>query len=633
MRSLLFSKKTVYVFAAIAAVIYLLAYNNTELRYDRSVLKTTDALPLSALEATAAGEAFDPKYGEGLSIHLKFLPADFKDRNLFKTGAPENGLAIWLGTANTLAIQTGYTGSYPYPVSIATNLEDGKEIEVEVVFENIYPRTITAYVDGAQKIRLIDANLVLHASSPRVDMPQAVSAPNPPSFSLTKYGYIESPLFKSLRAVGGLLLFLFLAFMTYDYRLLLRNLFSPQEAISREVPLLAGFAVVAAMFVFYPLYFQWPTTSRTFEFIPSSGEILGCDLRSRRIDFLRWWSSGQTDSSWLEKIFFLPFSFFEQTTAFRILSTVTIVSNFFNSFIFPRLFVKGQRLDNSYLLIGVSTFFSFGFLFELQQGQFYSFLFTLVLLSLCIYHRFPQRRLWAYALLSIAIQVKVVPALFLLLMCEDYSKWREHWRRMLMVGILNLIPLILTNLTYFKLLVSIATAGTPITLENSPHHFMMFYQLSLKSLSIMLVRATEFPFPRLLIFAGYLLVSLGIAYAYITCIKRKEKGISGLLLLLSAIAVLVIPADSIIYKLPIVSSAFAYYWVRIEGPHSRAYLFALSLVYFWTTIVAGQFRMPDRELTWIAILVGHNAVPLLLMCIVVLLHHWWQSQFKSRQPT
>jgi len=593
----------------------LIFQNTRNLRYD--FVESSPSGPMLALGEPRWGEFHLKEILPDQGIQIQFLftvPSAAETKLLFSSGEGENVFQVYLQGGKDLWFKTGYRKSYPYGVRVSEGLIPGAQHKVRVLFENVYPQEISFSLDGKVYSKILDANI-------RPSFYPISYSADEPGFDLVGRQYQERQLFKIARLLLWCGIFALAAKLLCARRNEFFQLHSSLGQLPKSFFLLLGFGVVSLFTVFYPIFLQDSSLSRFFDFVPQSGEILGCDLRSRRVDFLRWWASGVSDSPLLEKFVFLPFGLLEQVTAYRLLVGTALVSNLFNTFLFAGLMLGYRRLSSSSAFLTLASFFSFGFLFELQQGQFYSFLFMMTLSSFWIYFRHPHLRWLSYLLISLAIQVKVVPIMFIVLLCDDFSNWKKHLKFVFLFGLLNFLPLILTNWHYFKLISNIALGVHPITLEGVQNIGVLFYQVSIKGFLLMFSKVTGLATPSSLPFVFYGLVLLVLGYVLRLCCLRRVANFSGALYLLVTISVLLLPADSIIYKLPMFTAAFLFYWENLSEKHTPLYLkFCLPLLFFWGTLVNGYGKYGGIKLDLWKVLLGHSAIPLLLIFFLVAYH-------------
>ena len=111
--------------------------------------------------------------------------------------------------------------------------------------------------------------------------------------------------------------------------------------------------------------------------------------------------------------------------------------------------------------VAVSGLFSYGLCFELSWGQFNVLAMACAAWGLYAFHRARGwRGRWAaYVLLCVAIQLKVYPAIFVLLMTRHPRAWRQNLFRWCGLGAANLLLLFALGPRVFMDFLSVARAG------------------------------------------------------------------------------------------------------------------------------------------------------------------------------
>ena len=86
----------------------------------------------------------------------------------------------------------------------------------------------------------------------------------------------------------------------------------------------------------------------------------------------------------------------------------------------------------------VTALFSYGFLFELERGQFNVFTFTLCIFSIYLFYFHWSFRHLAYLLFSFSVHLRLYPAIFIVMFINDWTAWKQNIKRLLGIGILNI---------------------------------------------------------------------------------------------------------------------------------------------------------------------------------------------------
>jgi hypothetical protein len=67
------------------------------------------------------------------------------------------------------------------------------------------------------------------------------------------------------------------------------------------------------------------------------------------------------------------------------------------------------------------------------------FTLLLCLTSIYIFHYHPKYRLLAYILFSLSVQLKLYPAIFIVMFVDDWRDWKNVVLRFLGIGLVNLL--------------------------------------------------------------------------------------------------------------------------------------------------------------------------------------------------
>jgi len=131
-------------------------------------------------------------------------------------------------------------------------------------------------------------------------------------------------------------------------------------------------------------------------------------------------------------LIFLPFRY-----AYLIVTLLTMVGYGVSTLWFARWASGTRRLTPTLLLLAVTGFLSYGFQFQLERGQFDVIAMTLGLAAIAVFYGRPRLRPLSYVLLTLAIQLKVWPAILIVAFVADWRNWRREGLRILGILILN----------------------------------------------------------------------------------------------------------------------------------------------------------------------------------------------------
>jgi hypothetical protein len=245
---------------------------------------------------------------------------------------------------------------------------------------------------------------------------------------------------------------------------------------------------------------------------------------------------------------------------FRLFTFITLVSYFILTFFMPAK-ISGDENKPLLLLFFITGLISYGFQFELERGQYNVFTFLLCMLSIYIFYYHPKRRIVAYILFSLSVQLKLYPAIFIVLLVDDWRNWKGNLRRFVYIGIFNFV--LLFSMGYQVFLEFVASVShqmsTPGWGWDGNHSIKAFVGnlakdgfgvLSSNSLSFV-NQNSEFIGNILLLVVLASVVS-GVLIHHL----KKEKGIDGYLLLICTIAALTIPISND-YTLSILAAPMA----------------------------------------------------------------------------
>jgi hypothetical protein len=246
--------------------------------------------------------------------------------------------------------------------------------------------------------------------------------------------------------------------------------------------------------------------------------------------------------------FFSPLTVVDYKTAYLITTLIALVSYVILTLLLPlRMNPEGSRPVVFFLF--AASLFSYGLQFELERGQYNLLTFLFVMLAVYIFHAHYKYRYIAYLLFSIAIQLKVFPAIFILMFVRDWRDWKGNLRRFAGIGLFNVALLfILGPRVFFDFTRAISQqVVTPSWNWNGNHSIQAFvfnlmkdgYRLvppealaNLQQYSSVLT--TTF----LAVFALCLLLLLVLSY------RHNEHGLNPYLFLVCTLGALIVPTSN-----------------------------------------------------------------------------------------
>lgn len=149
-------------------------------------------------------------------------------------------------------------------------------------------------------------------------------------------------------------------------------------------------------------------------------------------------------------IFFAPLLAFEYKTAFRILTFTTLLAYLYIGLIFPASQLRGNRVTPVIMLLFISGLLSYGLQFEIERGQFNVIAMAFLLASIHLFHKNPSRRAFAYLLFSVAVQLKIYPAIFAAMLIGGKGDIKRDLARIVSLITANLGALFILGPSVFQ---------------------------------------------------------------------------------------------------------------------------------------------------------------------------------------
>jgi len=208
-----------------------------------------------------------------------------------------------------------------------------------------------------------------------------------------------------------------------------------------------GFLFVYLLFFIRPVFLNVSHEMQFFKPIPAMDPI-GADLRLMLKRAEAWFIKkqspyiiGENQKPPLASVLFTPLIFVDAPTAYAIITLISLLCYLFITLILPLLLNKEKRLHPVILLLFISGLFSYGFQFELERGQFNVLAISLCFGSIYIYHYYHRYRYVAYVLFSISIQLKLFPAIFIVMFVRDWRDWKNNIKRACALAMCNFLAL------------------------------------------------------------------------------------------------------------------------------------------------------------------------------------------------
>jgi hypothetical protein len=342
------------------------------------------------------------------------------------------------------------------------------------------------------------------------------------------------------------------------------------QSIPLFIWIVLAFLAAYGAFFLVPIFFNSQNIMQFPQYLPSK-DIIALDMRSMLTYFDSWlfqhrspYYDGFIYYPPFATLFFLPLLLMSFKSAYIFLSSVSILIFIFSAFFIPfRLFNKQIESQSFVLLIFVSALFSYGLQFEIERGQFNLIAFAFAFIGILLFHFKPGFRILAYVFLSIAIQLKVYPAIFLFLFIDDWAQWKKTIKEFIILGLVNGLCLLILGWDIFvDFVLSITTKISDPQVWVGNHSARSFVTYFIEEI---LERDSYQRFwgiaqyQELMIWVLMGIIILLLIATLIHLFLSKSKGFdSGLFLILTTCA-LIIPSVSHDYTLPLLSVAIIFF--------------------------------------------------------------------------
>ena len=331
--------------------------------------------------------------------------------------------------------------------------------------------------------------------------------------------------------------------------------------------------VISAFLIVYVLLFVFPVFLNPVHriqyfnrYIPEIAPI-GNDLRYNTGNIRDWLSSqaGLYDSPEhyyppLYAVVFAPILLVSYPANYYLITAVTIGSTILLFLLIPA-FTNARSVSALSAFFLPTVIFSYGMQFELERGQFNIIAFTLCMLAIYLYHYHEAFRHFAYLLFSVAVQIKIYPAIFIFMFIKDWRDWKNNLLRFVGLGLFNIALLFVLGYSVFLEFFRALIRHMGLSLTFPGNHSIKAFVYNLTNSGFGLFQQSAISWLKnnssaieALFFAFYFLCLLAqLLKAY----KNKASGINPDLLLTCTIGAMILPAVSIDYKLPLLAAPMA----------------------------------------------------------------------------
>jgi len=324
--------------------------------------------------------------------------------------------------------------------------------------------------------------------------------------------------------------------------------------------LLAGIVAGYVAFFVCPVFLN---PDRTMKFLPYIVKIdpIGLDL-AQMLDYSRaWFVRGQSPYVGANLyppgavVLFVPFLCVNAVTAYHLMTLINLICYGGCVFLLPWLVFKDRERLPVLLAVFFSGLFSYGFHFELERGQFNLLACAGYVWAIYLFHHHKRLRFLSYGLFCLAVQLKIYPAIFIILFISDWRDWRTNLRRITGLFAVNVGLLFVLGPRIFQDFLRALARESSSNLWIGNHSIRAF---------VLLAPLPAEWFFRLLLYA---LVAACIGGIIVVSYRQRLTGFHAPLFLGCTVAALLLPSVSNDYTLTLLTVAMS-----LAFPHRQRML-------------------------------------------------------------
>lgn len=389
---------------------------------------------------------------------------------------------------------------------------------------------------------------------------------------------------------------------------------------------LAGFLIVYVLFFVTPLFLNETHRMKyLITYLPDRYPI-GNDLIAV-LDLMKgWFFEGK--SPYLVQfyppftyVFFAPLLLISNyPILFAAFTLFSVISFIILTFVLP-MKIRGQKNLGMIMLVFLTGLISYGFQFELERGQYNVFTFLLCLLAIYIFHYHRKYRIFAYLIFSLSIQLKIYPAIFIVMFVDEWKDWKTIIRRFVGIGIFNFLFLfIMGGRIFLDFIRSVTTQlATPGWQWNGNHSIKAFVG-SFVNDGLGIIPSQRLT--GLQQHSGWLSMSLlliflaSFVFAIMVSHSRREQCIDPYLLLTCMIGALIIPISND-YTLSILAAPMAIFLSALSELKNSRYRLVSIIFIFGLSLAYASVLIPFKFKPY-ALNNAFSALFIILICVTAL---------------
>jgi len=326
----------------------------------------------------------------------------------------------------------------------------------------------------------------------------------------------------------------------------------------------------------------------------------------------------------LTAILFTPLLGLPYRSAYAVITFLSLGCFFALTLFLPLDAGRPRRLSPLLMLVVALGLLSYGMQFELERGQFNLIAMTSCLSGIWIFHRHPKARLLAYALISLAIQLKLYPLVFIVFMVDDWRAWGSNLKRVLGLALFNVGLFFVLGMEVFNdFLRGIWVQVRDPNIWIGNHSIASFVDmLFLSEEGPQWMSGTWLQANTTALKMGLLiLISICMALVLLHSIQRNQQGLDLYLLLAFTLGALVIPSVSHDYTLSVLSAPVALLFHTVPFSDQirdrRRGPFLLLVLLFSFAYGSTLFSYTNKPLT-----LANNLPALVVMLLITTIWAW-----------
>ena len=345
---------------------------------------------------------------------------------------------------------------------------------------------------------------------------------------------------------------------------------------------------------------------------------IGIDFQSMLSAVDIWLKGGQNTQvvfAPLVNVLFAPLLLIKYPASYCILTFITLASYLALSLL-AALMIDGRNKPLIAFIAAISIL-SYGLMFELERGQTYTLSFALCLLAIYLFHWQRDLRWLAYLLFCISVQMKFYPALFVLLLVDDWRDWKNILLRFAGLGLANFLLLFIFGIPYFSAFLTHVTSSVQSGEVAVANHSIQSFVSMLSSSEWDLFRGESALWMEqnsgLLSSLLYIYFFVCFAVVLVGAWVRNRPGFDPDLLMVCVVGSLVLPSVNHDYTLPLLTAPFA---LAVAGWHVHDHSAPKTLTIILTLAASFAYSVVLIPHVFKPLYLG-NSLPMLFIILTV----------------